>query len=305
MEDTYCVIDVGTNNVLLLIASVNDHINIIKRDSRISALGKNMKDGFLDIKAINRTKIILTDFIENAHEFTKNIIVVGTSCSRDAKNISVLSDWLEDKYKINYHIISGDEEANFNGIANINEFRESKEIVMFDVGGGSTEVIWIKKGEIIQTQSIDLGIRRLQNLFGSESQKKYEETQRLLNTLPSFPFDDSVLVGIGGTATSLGAMKFQLEEYDPQVVHKSKIVVSELKIILMNLSGKTDNQIAKLMPFEPKRADLIETGTMIVTEILDYFGVKDFFVSDRGIQFGILMQEKHDLNKMLSKGKEK
>ena len=56
------------------------------------------------------------------------------------------------------------------------------------------------------------------------------------------------------------------------------------------------------MPFEPKRADLIETGTMIVTEILDYFGVKEFSVSDRGIQFGILMQDKNDLEKMLLKG---
>ena len=93
-----------------------------------------------------------------------------------------------------------------------------------------------------------------------------------------------------------------MEEYNPQVVHKSKIAVSELKDLQSNLSGKTDNQIAKLMPFEPKRADLIETGTMIVTEILDYFGVKEYFVSDRGIQFGILMQDKNDLDKMLIKG---
>lgn len=302
MEDTYCIIDVGTNNVLLLIASVNDRINIIKRGSIISALGKDMEDVFLDIEAIDRTKLILTDFIEKAHEFTKNIIVVGTSCSRDAKNISILSEWLKDKYQIIYHIISGDEEAHFNAIANINEFRENRDIVMFDVGGGSTEFIWIKDRKILQTQSIDLGIRRLQNVFGSDYHKKYNETQRLLNTLPSSPFDDPVLVGIGGTATSLSAMKFQLEVYNPQVVHKSKIAVSELKDILSNLGGKTNNQIAKLMPFEPKRADLIETGTMIVTEILDYFGVKEFSVSDRGIQFGILMQDKNDLDKMLLKG---
>ena len=300
MENTYCVIDVGTNNILFLIASVNERINIIKRDSRISALGGDMRNDLLDIKAIGRTKLILTDFIKKAHEFTNNIIIVGTSCSRDAKNISILSDWLGDKYKINYHVISGEEEAYFNGLANINEFQENLDIILFDVGGGSTEFIWIKDGKIIQTQSIDLGIRRLQNLFGSDYQKKYEETHRLLNALPSSPFNNPVLIGIGGTATSLSAMKFQLIKYNPKVVHKSKIAMSELKDILSNLREKTDNQITKLMPFEPKRADLIETGSMIVTEILDYFSVEDFFVSDRGIQFGILMQDKHDLNKMLS-----
>jgi exopolyphosphatase / guanosine-5'-triphosphate,3'-diphosphate pyrophosphatase len=302
VENTFCVIDVGTNNVLLLIASVNDHLNIIKRSSQISALGKDMKDDILNIEAINRTKLILTNFIETAHEFTENIIVVGTSCSRDAKNISVLSNWLKDKYQINYHIISGNEEAHFNGLANINEFRNNRNIILFDAGGGSTEFIWMKNGKIIQTQSIDLGIRRLQNLFGSDYQKKYKEAKKLLNTLPSSPFEDSILVGIGGTATSLSAMKFQLEKYDPQVVHKSKIAVSELKNILSKLSGKTENQIAELIPFEPKRADLIETGTMIVAEILDYFGVEEFFVSDRGIQFGILVQNRNDLYKMLSKG---
>ncbi|MDP8202477.1 MAG: hypothetical protein P9M11_10120 [Candidatus Tenebribacter burtonii] len=302
MKNTYCVIDVGTNNVLMLIASLTDHLEIIKRDSSVSALGKDMKNDILNPVAIDRSKIILIDFIKQAYPFTKNIIVVGTSCSRDAKNISLLSDWLEDIYHLKYHIISGDEEARLNGIANIYEFSEINNIILFDVGGGSTEFIWIKKKKIIQTQSIDIGVRRLQNMFDSDYQKKKIETKRLLGILPSSPFENPVLIGIGGTATSLSAIKFQLDDYDPKIVHKSKIAKSELKIILSRLHGKTNKEIEKNMPFEPKRADLIETGTMIITEILDYFEVEEFFVSDRGIQFGILAQDKQDLVKMLSIG---
>ncbi len=300
MENTYCIIDVGTNNILSLVASTRNGINIIKRDSRISALGRDMKNRLLYDEAIKRTKFILTDFIEEALKFTNNIIVVGTSCSRDAKNISEISDWLEQTFQIKYFILSGDEEAMFNGLANINEFKEFNNLVLFDVGGGSSEFIWIKDGKIIQAKSIDLGIRRLQNTFNSNKKEKLKETQKLLCTLPSSPFDDLILVGIGGTATSLSAMKFQLDEYDPQVVHKSKIVVNELSNTLSKLRGKTELQIAKLMPFEPKRADLIETGAMIFTEILDYFGVKEFLVSDRGIQFGILVQDRKKLKRMLS-----
>ena len=300
MKNFFCVIDVGTNNILLLVASIEDGINIIKRDSMISGLGKDMKNGLLEDKAIKRTKQILSKFIIIAREITDNIIIVGTSCSRDAKNISEISGWLEDTFQIKYTILSGDEEAMFNGIANISEFKEIQNIILFDVGGGSTEFIWIKDGKIIQARSIELGIRRLQNAFNSNYIQKIKETKKLLNTLPSSPLNNPVLVGIGGTATNLSAMKFQLDEYNSQVVHKSKITLSELKEILINLRGKTELQIAKLMPFEPKRADLIETGTMIVTEILDYFDVKEFLVSDRGIQFGILMQDKHELDKMLS-----
>jgi len=302
VENIYCVIDVGTNNVLMLIASVTDHLEIIKRDSSVSALGKDMKNDILNPAAIDRSKIILIDFIKQAYEFTKNIIVVGTSCSRDAKNISLLSDWLENKYHLKYHIIPGEEEAQLNGIANVNEFKEINNIILFDVGGGSTEFIWIKNKKIIQTQSIDIGVRRLQNMFDSDYQKKKIETKRLLGILSSSPFENPVLIGIGGTATSLSAIKFQLDDYDPKIVHKSKIAKSELKIILSRLHGKTNKEIEKIMPFEPKRADLIETGTMIITEILDYFEVEEFFVSDRGIQFGILAQDKQDLVKMLSIG---
>lgn len=302
MENTYCIIDVGTNNVLLLIATVTGRINTIERDSRISALGKEMKNGWLDVKAIDRTKLILTDFIEKAYKFTENIIIVGTSCSRDAKNISLLSNWLKEKYQLKYNIISGNEEARFNGLSNINQFEEYNNIIMFDVGGGSTEFIWIENKKIVQSQSIDLGIRRLQNQLGSKYQQKIDETRNLLDTLKISPFKNYTLVGIGGTATSLSAMKYKLLEYDPQIVHKSKLSLIELKKILLDLRGKQEIQIEKLLPFEPKRADLIETGTMIVSEILDYFRVEEFFVSDRGIQFGILTQDKQDLNKMLSKG---
>jgi len=300
LEDIYSIIDVGTNNVLLLIASLTDHLKIIKRDSKISAMGKDMKDNIIDITAINRTRMILTNFITMARKYTKNIIILGTSCSRDAKNISLLSNWLENEYQLKYHIISGDEEARFNGLANINEFNEFKNIIMFDVGGGSTEFVWIKDGIITQTQSIDLGIRRLQNKFDNDYQGKYSETQRLLTSLSSTPFENYILIGIGGTSTSLSAMKFQLENYDPGIVHKSKVTISELRNILSDLRGKTTMEIEEIMPFEPKRADIIATGTMIVTEILDYFERTEFLVSDRGIQFGILTQDKQDLDKMLS-----
>lgn len=299
MDNTYCVIDVGTNNVLLLIASIEDGISVIKRDSMISGLGKDMQNDLLDENAINRTKKVLTNFIKKARNYTDKIIIVGTSCSRDAKNISSLSSWLQEEFQLNYNIISGDEEAKLNGLANIHEFIKYKNLIMFDVGGGSTELIWIENGKVVKTDSLDLGIRRLQNDLRSDHSAKLNATRVLLNSLKPVKLTKPVLVGIGGTATSLSAMKFQLEKYDPALVHKSMVTKEEIKILYSKLKEKDLIEISKLMPFEPKRADLIQTGTMIVLEILDYFSSKDFFVSDRGIQFGILAQSRSELEKML------
>jgi len=299
VNNTFCVIDVGTNNILLLVASIKDNFHIIKRDSKISGLGKDMKNDLLDITAIERTKKILTEFILEAQNFTENIIIVGTSCSREAKNISLLSDWLADKFQIKYNIISGKQEADFNALANINEFIEFKNVIMFDVGGGSTEFIWIENGNVIKTHSLDLGIRRLQNVHDSDHSAKLKATKTLLNSLKPVQLAQPVLVGIGGTATSLSAMKFELEKYDPALVHKSKVTKTDIINLYSKLKEKNLKQISELMPFEPKRADLIQTGTMIVMEILDYFGSEEFFVSDRGIQFGILSQPRSELDKML------
>jgi len=149
----YSVIDVGTNNILLLITISGTKPEIIYRASATSALGKDMQKGFLQKQAIERAKNILNDFISISKKYTDKIIIIGTSCSREAKNISVLSDWLKSKFNLKYNIISGDEEAYLNGLANISEFAKDEKLLFFDVGGGSTEFTLAENGEIKKTYS--------------------------------------------------------------------------------------------------------------------------------------------------------
>ncbi|MCD4796174.1 MAG: hypothetical protein K8R49_03255 [Candidatus Cloacimonetes bacterium] len=297
----FAVIDVGTNNILLLIAKLeNGKLKVLHRDSNISAFGKNMKNNILTEAALRRTKSILIDHIIYSRLFTSNIIVVGTSCSREARNIELLSKWINIKFGLKYNIISGEQEAYLNGIANLNEFREFENIIMFDVGGGSTEFSFIKKGEIISNLSLKLGIRRLVNTFRSDLEEKTNAVKKILNSLKKPEMENFVLVGIGGTATSLCSIKLKLQKYDGSVIHKKCISRKELRTMLRSFERMSNPEIANLIPFDRKRADIIATGTMIVSEILDFFEADKFFISDRGIQFGILNQTKAELQKMLS-----
>lgn len=301
MKNKYAVIDVGTNNILFLIASLSKNkLNILHRDSNISALGKNMKNRFLTESAITRTKVILKKDINYAKLFTDNVIVVGTSCSREAKNIDILKNWLKKKFDLNYNIISGEQEAYFNGLANLREFNKFENILMFDVGGGSTEFTFLKNGSIISNQSVNLGIRRLENSYRNNYEGKIKSTRKILKTLNPPGFNNFILVGIGGTVTSLSSVKYRLQKYDGNIIHKSQLTNTELKNMLNRFRKMTNEEIAELMPFDPYRADIITTGTMIVSEILDFFSAEKFYVSDRGIQFGILYQNKKELQKMLS-----
>jgi exopolyphosphatase/guanosine-5'-triphosphate,3'-diphosphate pyrophosphatase len=301
VNNKFAVIDVGTNNVLFLIARKNNNkLDILHRDSNISAFGKKMQDGYLNKTAINNTKRILFDNINFARLFTENIIVVGTSCSRDAKNINILEQWLKKKFSLKYNIISGEKEAQLNGLANITEFREFNTIIMFDVGGGSTEFTYFHNGKMIYNQSLNLGIRRLHNSKNVDYLERVRITRKVLNDLILPDFKEFKMIGIGGTVTSLSAAKFGLQKYDANVVHKSFLRNSEIKEMLERFRRMSNNQIAQLMPFDRYRADIITTGTMIVTEIMDFFGKDEMIVSDRGLQFGILYQEEKDLQEMLS-----
>lgn len=299
-ENKYSVIDVGTNNILLLLAAkINNHLEIIHRDSNISALGKNMKNGILAENALVRTKDILKDNIKFSKLYTKNIIVIGTSCSREASNIYILSKWLKKKYNLKYNIISGMKEAYLNGLANIHEFPDKNEIILFDVGGGSTEFTYLKNGQIIAKQSLRLGIRRLQNLHNNDLGNKIIKTREILKELDLPKLAKPEIIGIGGTVTSLSAIKHNLKKYDGNIVHKSIITKNELHDLLHKISKLSCETLATLIPFDPKRSDIILTGTLIVREIIDYFKVDKFTVSDRGLQFGVIFQNEEEIKAML------
>ena len=296
----YAVLDVGTNNILFLIAEYDGkNIEVLHRDSNISAMGKQMKNGKLSAAGIHRTKNILRDNIRFAQMFADNVIVIGTSCSREASNISEISDWIKVRFGLDYNIISGDQEAFLNGLAISHEFPELKNIILFDVGGGSTEFTVIQNGKITFTKSLSLGIRRLDNDFEKDFTEKITATKNELHKLKLPKMEKFDLIGIGGTVTSLSAYRYHLQKYKTNLVHKSRLKAVEVNHMLSEFIDMTNDEIAFLMPFDRYRADIIAIGTMIVDEILKYFKVDEFIISDHGLQFGVLLQTEADLLKML------
>ncbi|MCF7858447.1 MAG: hypothetical protein K9N07_03870 [Candidatus Cloacimonetes bacterium] len=302
MNNIYSIIDVGTNKISLLTAEAGKDAQIFQHISKVSALGKDMENGLLQNKMIERTIRILEKFIQKAKVHSDDIIVIGTSSSRDAKNISLLSSWLNNKYQIKYNILSGESEVKFIAAANVEEFKEFSNLLMFDIGGGSTEFVWIIDHKITHTQSIDLGIRRLQNKFQYNSVKKRELIRHLLTFLPLKLIEAPTVVGIGGVAVSLSLLKSQFEKSSSSKIHKAEISTKTLLAIHKEISTGNEKMLTSIMPFEADRSELIETGMMIVLEILDYFRGKSFFVSERGIEFGILAQTQSELKKMLIQG---
>ena len=293
MGTIYSVIDVGTNSILLLIAEKSkDNISVLHRDAQTSSLGKGMKNGMLTQDVIERAKAILEEFITTSQKYhAKKIIISGTSASREAQNISELSDWLKEKYELPYHILSEEQEVYYIYLANQHEFSEFNNLIIFDIGGGSTEFMIVKQNALDFSISTKIGVRRLNNDFVTDHEKsEYCRTTLLDSNVMSHVPNDYKIVGVGGTVTNLVAVKQVLKVWDSEKVHKQILTLQDVEYFKSLWQRLFYDDIEKLIPFDPHRSDVLLSGTIILENIFEYLQVSEIFVSDRGLQFGVLQE---------------
>ncbi|TSA23856.1 hypothetical protein D4R71_07970 [bacterium] len=292
MKTICSVIDVGTNSILLLIAErAQNSWKVLHRDARTSSLGKGMRNGLLKDDSIERAKAILEDFILTSKRYhLENIIITGTSASRESKNISQLANWLRSKYDLRYHILSEKQEIYYIYLANKHEFDEHENLIIFDIGGGSTEFMIVKKGKLEFSTSLKMGVRRLNNLCDND-EEKHAFCQDILaqSKIQKHVPSSFEVVGVGGTVTNLIAVKKGLKEWVSEKVHKQVLTLDDVlhfKDLWKKLSYK---EIERLIPFDPHRSDVLLSGTILLESIFSYLGIDKIFVSDYGLQFGTLL----------------
>ena len=283
--------DVGTNSILLLIAEKKDNSwKILRRDAQTSSLGKGMKDSFLTKEGIARSQEIIENYITISKSYhADKIIITGTSASREAKNISQLSNWLQLNYNLKYYILSEDEEIHYIFLANRHEFNEHENLIIFDIGGGSTEFMVVKNGDLDFSTSLKMGVRRLNNLCDNDEDKHafcqdiLAQSKILEHVASSFE-----VVGVGGTVTNLVAVKNDLREWVSEKVHKQVLTLYDILYFKDLWKKLSYEEIEKLIPFDPHRSDVLLSGTILLESIFSYLKIDKIFVSDFGLQFGIL-----------------
>ena len=285
-------IDIGTNSMRLLITDYEGNFKDRKKYVNITRIGRGVdENGYISEEAIDRNIKALKEFVDMAKEENcKDIFVMGTSALRDSKNREDFIERAKKETGINVDIITGDDEASlgFYGVAA--GLKESGQVLVLDIGGGSTEFILGDTNDgIIFSKSEDIGSVRLTEKFVKNDpihdqeiidMEKYihmvtEKTIEILKT-----YHIKTLVGIGGTATSISAMAQELEVYDMEKVHQSMVMIEEVENILDNLKSKTLEERMMIKGLQPKRADVITAGTVILKRIMKDLSMKDILVSE-------------------------
>jgi exopolyphosphatase/guanosine-5'-triphosphate,3'-diphosphate pyrophosphatase len=287
------VIDIGTNSVLALLVDLSSGgMEVVSDKQMTTRLGQDLsKTGRLSDIAMNRTAQAIESFVEGA-EFD-SAFLIGTEALRAAANSTEFIDLVEKKTGHRPLIISGRQEAEFTFRGAIPGLDlNSENIVVVDVGGGSTEIISGKDDQITEMQSIPLGALRLREAVAVERLSAYRDfahdfmiDRRLLDSrLPA-----EIVIGVGGTITSMAALAQGLEAFNPEAVHGYRMSMDNLESVAARFEKAGDEGRPKLIRFDPQRADLILPGTGIFLAVMGIIGVTELTVSTGGLRFGVAL----------------
>lgn len=294
------VIDLGTNTALLTVAEINRKIISLLDCKETSRMGENVdKTKKISPASIKRVLKTIQNFKKQALKLkAQKIILIGTAAAREAKNTSYFKKLIQNETGLRLEVISGKKEAELAFWGAVADFKhKSKKFTLLDIGGGSTEVIIGTQKKILKLKSLNLGSLRFTERFLKNQKDGYfkmlefihEKFSELKN---NFDLKNSLLIGSGGTITTLGALSLNLKKYEKIKVHGLVLSNKTINSLLERLRNMSLVQRRRFMKIDPKRADIIIAGTVILKQFMEKFGFKDIVISDKSLRWGVLEQIK-------------
>ena len=297
MDTVKAVIDVGTNSIKFHAArkKADGSLETVLDKNDIARLGEGLREtGLISPEALERNALSVAAFAEKAKELGAVPEIVGTMALRTAKNAADFASRVKELTGLDVRIIPGEEEARLSYLAVLSGLPlAGGELVTFDTGGGSTEFVYGRGTEMVRKFSVPLGAVRITEEFFADDPVRPGSVDAAVKEIRSSLTGGGVLgspeviVGMGGTVTSLASVKFKMETYDPDVVQGSVLTLAELKDMAAMFASMTLEERKGVTGLQPKRADVILAGTCIVCVILELLGAPSFTVSDRGLRHGL------------------
>ncbi len=295
------VVDIGTNSTRLLIAEVLDGrvTAELVRHSDVTRLGTGVDvEGRLREDAMQRVYSTLDGYRAEIEEHQARIAVaVLTSAVRDSANGEQFAHTVQERYGIEPHVLSGDQEAQltFLGATSERDPADLTPTLVVDIGGGSTEVV-IGAGHRADFHvSTQAGVVRQTERHihedpptDAELAEVATDVRSILTAAVPAKHRDAVghAIAVAGTATSLAAIAQELEPYDPARVHGYRLSAVQCSEMLQRLAAMALGERRQVAGLHPDRAPTIVAGAVILGEVLKLFGLDEIEVSEHDILRG-------------------
>jgi exopolyphosphatase/guanosine-5'-triphosphate,3'-diphosphate pyrophosphatase len=298
-------VDIGTNAVRLLVVRINPNFSytIISQEKEVIRLGEQeFKDNLLRPEAMERAIFVCGKFVDLAKTYgATEIIAVGTSAIREAKNKSDFLKKLLDETGLKVKVISGEEEATliWLGVSSGVNIGEEKAIFI-DLGGGSTEICIGNQYQSFYVNSLKLGAIRLTTQFIGEGWtgpveidtykqiKQYACSKAQVVKAKVKELGVRLAWGSSGTVINLTeiANKLFRRNNNGEGLTLSRKNLKKLAPIFCSLSLE---ERKKLPAINPDRADIIIAGAAIMEALMEELGLEEINVSHRELRDGLLV----------------
>ena len=310
----YAAMDLGTVTCRMLVADV-DECGGLHELSRFYEI-ENLGDGVDASKTLRRDAIERAastmgsyrnklDELEAADGVPISLAAFATSAARDASNGDELLERLEQR-RVPLRIIPGEKEANLSFAGASMDFA-GEDLLVVDVGGGSTEVVAGKAGKgITCAHSFNVGCRRMTERFlktdppssdelAAAAQWVRDEMAPYFSHLKQQGVAWSRLVAVAGTATTVVSVHERMETYDSSRVHGFIVDANTLREQLDSLAALPLEERRRVVGLDPNRAPVVVAGLVILGCVLELAGVSSYTASETDILQGVVMAQAQGL----------
>ena len=311
----FAALDLGTNNCRLLIARrAKSGFRIVEAFSRIVRLGEGLShSGEMSEAAMDRAVAALAICAEKIRRRgVARVRAVATQACRSARNGRAFLERVEHETGLRLQVIDPSEEARL-AVAGCTDLidRQYRSAIILDVGGGSTEVSWVRPrppgdsraAEILAWHSVPLGVVTLAERFPEPEPTTTQWYDDMVEAMRSqlaafqgaeahreaFSGGRAQLIGTSGAITSLAGLHLRLERYDRSRVDGLRITAPECRAVADQLLATTRAGRAAHACIGPDRADLVLAGAAILEAVQRHWPCENLRVADRGLREGMLL----------------
>ncbi|MFI5010456.1 MAG: Ppx/GppA family phosphatase [Solirubrobacterales bacterium] len=299
-------IDIGSNSVRLLVAEVpvgqswGGSIETIARAGEVCRLGRGLHEtGRIAEELIERACEITHEFSRRARSLgAVNVLAAATAALRSAGNGAEAADRLAASAGVSVRILSGEDEARIvyrAVVLGLGQRARESQCVVFDLGGGSTEVVSGVGHQPGRWNSIGFGVVSLterllpgdpptaQALVAARARIREE----LMHGCALMPDRATLLAGVGGTVTVLASIDRGLAEYDPAALEGWYIERAKVIAMVERLSRMSYAERRSLPIMGEGRADIIGAGALVVEALMERFQAPGLVCSTQGLRYGL------------------
>jgi exopolyphosphatase/guanosine-5'-triphosphate,3'-diphosphate pyrophosphatase len=298
-------LDIGTNSARLLVGDVDHRLGplvSVDRQMTITRLGEGVNaTRRLAPAAIERTLAALREYRAaiDASGGVDAIRATATSAARDATNREDFFGPAAQIVGVELELLSGEEEAALSFLGATAELDGAGEppYLVVDIGGGSTEFV-VGTTEPEGMISVDVGCVRISEAWLHSDPPAPEELSQAVHVVREHIVDvlrevpavsqAKTLIGLAGTVTTVAAIELGLTEYDPKLVHHSRLSHASVEEVFRTLATESAEERRHNPGLEPGRVDIIVGGIIVLVSILRMTGFEELLVSEADILDGLV-----------------